>query len=482
MYRIELAPGEEAIFKSMDEMVTGIRGGLIKDHARIWHKSTEKWLPIEFHPHYKIAREKVATGTAPAPAVAPLRLDPRHAPAPVAHAEPAVEPAPAPMPPLPAMPEPEAAPAYAATTAEPSGLLALADEPAMPTPAPLPADEAEFISLDSLDASPGAAPVDELAALELDPLPAGGRRRVRTLGLIGGLAIVAVAGGAWALHRSPAQPTPATARPKETTTSFAGSPAVAAAAAPAPAPMSSLPASTLADEPSPEPSHADAASHHAAGDSIVPAVLPRPAVSAGPITVAMPTESAAAGAMTPAAFGGRYAAAYEKARDDFEKGLSVFGFGNIFVASRLAAGDGVPATRSAISAADNLLRTFRKQTDGIERAYHDSLEVISHRNNWSLEQLHAWEAASQVEGAEVQLVGSSLLKATGAMYDLLAAQAGEYKVNGSSISFDDPQAARDYGALRQQIQQLLVSKSAAGNTSAGRLAKAIGSARPPVES
>jgi len=95
--------------------------------------------------------------------------------------------------------------------------------------------------------------------------------------------------------------------------------------------------------------------------------------------------------------------------------------------------------------------------------------------------VHAWEAASQVEGAEVQLVGSSLLKATAALYDLLAAQAGEYKVNGGSISFDDPQAARDYGALRQQIQQLLNSKSAAGNTSAGRLAKAIGSARPPVE-
>jgi hypothetical protein len=211
-------------------------------------------------------------------------------------------------------------------------------------------------------------------------------------------------------------------------------------------------------------------------------VLPRPAVSAGPITVAMPTESAAGGAMTPAAFGSRYAAAYEKARDDFEKGLSVFGFGNVFVASRLAAGDGVPATRSAITAADNLLRTFRKQADGIERAYHDSLEVISHRNNWSPDQVHAWEAASQVESAEVQLVGSSLLKATGALYDLLAAQAGEYKVNGGSISFDDPQAARDYGALRQQIQQLLASKSAAGNTSAGRLAKAIGSARLPVES
>src|SRR4029079_6889700 len=58
MYRIELAPGEKALFKSIDEMAAGIANGVIKSTARIWHQTSAKWLPIEFHPHYKIALTK----------------------------------------------------------------------------------------------------------------------------------------------------------------------------------------------------------------------------------------------------------------------------------------------------------------------------------------------------------------------------------------------------------------------------------------
>jgi hypothetical protein len=57
-YRIELAPGEEALFKSIDEMAAGIANGVIQPTARIWHQTSAKWLPIEFHPHYKIALNK----------------------------------------------------------------------------------------------------------------------------------------------------------------------------------------------------------------------------------------------------------------------------------------------------------------------------------------------------------------------------------------------------------------------------------------
>jgi hypothetical protein len=55
MYRIELSPGEETAFRSIEELAVAIRRGIVTPRARIWHNASGKWLPIEFHPHYKIA-------------------------------------------------------------------------------------------------------------------------------------------------------------------------------------------------------------------------------------------------------------------------------------------------------------------------------------------------------------------------------------------------------------------------------------------
>ncbi|MFL5403198.1 MAG: hypothetical protein ACJ8BF_10320 [Gemmatimonadales bacterium] len=55
MYRIELSPGEQTAFRSIEELAVAIRRGVVKPHARIWHNASSKWLPIQFHPHYKIA-------------------------------------------------------------------------------------------------------------------------------------------------------------------------------------------------------------------------------------------------------------------------------------------------------------------------------------------------------------------------------------------------------------------------------------------
>jgi len=55
MYRIELSPGEETAFRSIEELAVAIKRGVVTSHARIWHNASSKWLPIEFHPHYKIA-------------------------------------------------------------------------------------------------------------------------------------------------------------------------------------------------------------------------------------------------------------------------------------------------------------------------------------------------------------------------------------------------------------------------------------------
>ncbi len=95
MYRIELGPDDIGVFRSIEEMATAIKTGVITPKARIFHSASDKWLPIEFHPHYKKAREMAAGGAAPAPVPAvthapvravgdaPYRLTPPPAPSPV---------------------------------------------------------------------------------------------------------------------------------------------------------------------------------------------------------------------------------------------------------------------------------------------------------------------------------------------------------------------------------------------------------------
>jgi hypothetical protein len=55
MYRIELSPGEETVFRSIEELAVAIKRGVITPRAHIWHNASSRWLPIQFHPHYKVA-------------------------------------------------------------------------------------------------------------------------------------------------------------------------------------------------------------------------------------------------------------------------------------------------------------------------------------------------------------------------------------------------------------------------------------------
>lgn len=102
MYRIELKPGEENVFRTIEELAIGIRNGLVTPKARIFHNASQKWLPIEFHPHYKKALSLPPTKSGETPAVVIKRapdLAPPHAPAPAqAHKPSAAPAAPAPVP------------------------------------------------------------------------------------------------------------------------------------------------------------------------------------------------------------------------------------------------------------------------------------------------------------------------------------------------------------------------------------------------
>jgi hypothetical protein len=67
MYRIEVAPGEETVFRTIEELAVGIRNGVITQRSRIYHHASQKWLPIGLHPHYKKALEMPAASASPAP-------------------------------------------------------------------------------------------------------------------------------------------------------------------------------------------------------------------------------------------------------------------------------------------------------------------------------------------------------------------------------------------------------------------------------
>jgi hypothetical protein len=101
MYRIELAPGEETVFRTIEELAVAVRNGLVTPRCRIYHNATQKWLPIEFHPHYKQALSlpaaRIAEAVAPRTSGHPPRLETlsfavaKSTPAPEPVAEPAAE-------------------------------------------------------------------------------------------------------------------------------------------------------------------------------------------------------------------------------------------------------------------------------------------------------------------------------------------------------------------------------------------------------
>ncbi len=67
MYRIEVASGEETVFRTLEELAVAIRNGVVTPRARIYHNASQKWLPIGLHPHYKKALQLPAASASPAP-------------------------------------------------------------------------------------------------------------------------------------------------------------------------------------------------------------------------------------------------------------------------------------------------------------------------------------------------------------------------------------------------------------------------------
>jgi hypothetical protein len=236
MYRIEVATGEETVFRTVEELATGIRNGLITPRSRIWHGASQKWLPIEFHPHYKKALDLVTggapmidTGLTRPPAPSTRRAAPNRTPAARAAEPPAPAPTPAPVPaPAPASPRPAMVEPPRPAVVEPSKPVAPRSQhagfgPPRFGPPPFEAPRAGPPTYSAPSFEPGPAPGPVAVALppievpsveiqlpnitypEVEPIhpesahPVARRRAKGSAPLaLGGLVIVALVGGYFA--------------------------------------------------------------------------------------------------------------------------------------------------------------------------------------------------------------------------------------------------------------------------------------------
>ena len=460
MYRIELAPGEEALFRTIDELAKAIHSGVVGSHARIWHGATNKWLPIDFHPHYKIAKERpVAPAAKSVPAAAPATPAPHSIFAPPVAAVPqpaaAVIPAPvvpvAPAPPTPPPPAAVVTPAPAAVVATAPAVKAPAQsvrtrelmfieldpEPAkaaptpaqvsallFPEPAPVETTTPKHIeALVAMASTMPTAPVEDAAEVLIDiSRPPMIRFSRRTIGAAAaGLFVVAGIGGALMARRTPAAP--AGSEIPVASTSLAATPTSSfevAASTPLRTPAAAQPQRT-----------AETAPAKAAADSSKPVLPAAPSLAGSKAQLAIAESSL------------RDVAG--EAESELEAKLRASGLGNLFADSRLTP-EQIASTRVAVAGAANFVRAYRARVG-------------------------ARESAEDRRNADALLADMSALLGT------LGDNTGAYEVNGGGISFTDADLAREYGAVRRRLTGRLASAS--GSTVAATIVRVLGRSVPP---
>jgi hypothetical protein len=419
MYRIELAPGEEALFRNMDELAKGIHSGVIGPHARIWHGASNKWLPIDFHPHYKIAKERPAPlAAAPKPVVEPRAPQPVAAPAPAAPTPVAasrsrdlefieVEP--------PRAPKPSSFPNHV-------GSLVFLE-----SPAPEAATPKHIEALVAIAAEAPVAPVRhemEAAEVTIDISAPPSRFSRRTIG-IAAAGLVATAGlTAMLMSRNPepsAEPEMGVA-----STSLAATPNTSFEIA-ASTPASGIPVDVVP----PAPSSA-ARAERAAADTGTPIIPAAPSLSGSRAPISISESS-----LTDVS---------NEALTELEGRLRASGLSNLFAPSRLASGQ-VGSTRLAAAGAANLVRDYRAKT-------------------------------TRKESAQNARAADGLLADIESILGILADNEGGYELEGNTVRFTDESLANTYGALRRRITA--ASGGSPNSAVASALVSVIGNTAPPA--
>src|SRR6188508_2866859 len=100
MYRIRLPSGEQAVFRSVEELTLAVQSGVIGPTAEVYLPDANRWMQMESHPDFQAARVKPASAESPAQSSSlpqPVTQPPVSlAPIPLVEKAPPSSPAPAP--------------------------------------------------------------------------------------------------------------------------------------------------------------------------------------------------------------------------------------------------------------------------------------------------------------------------------------------------------------------------------------------------
>lgn len=377
----------------------------------------------------------------------------------------------------------------AVSTPQVDKLLSLLEPaaPARPRPAPVAAPVAtstaveerpvEIINLES----PRAATEYELAPLKPAALP---RRRNR-IPLVAAAVVVLAAGAGivfWKTRRvpPPQTETPVAVVPAEPRTdAFGGMTSIDTSAATVEAPAA-VPAAARRDTAVRATADSD--------ERIVSVAAPRVSLKA-PLPTdlgAIQVESASHIDIPAVTLIQHYTAAYADARGEMELRMLQLGFTQMFLRNRLSTASGLEDSRRLVAAATAAIRQYRTAETRIERAYADTVGPAGRNLGWSARELGTWNVrTSPRENPETARLTNLMLNQMDDVFQLLLEQDGKYRINGDGITFDDPEAARKYGALRawlnQQADNYAGTADAAMPATLRQVVKGIGASRLPRE-
>ena len=309
MYRIRLPSGEQAVFRTVEELTLAVQSGVVGPAAEVYLPDANRWMQMESHPDFQAARIKPASADTPAQsppnpqAVAHESVS--LAPIPLVETAPPSSPAPAPI--------QLSAPSTAivpvelpkpASTETPEAVSAATPQ----APPPLPTSV--FITR--------ARKLREMLAMHLGLLLVIGASVLLTIYLAAnGKRLLATA------HEG--MTPPASARP---------------ASAPAPAPVA----------------HVEEASADSAAAELERAGIPKrdaPRQERETLAAAPTLDS--------------YETGYAEARDELEDALDYIRFDHVFAPASLKSAEAVRVTRRSIAAAGNIVSTYRAREVMLEQ-------------------------------------------------------------------------------------------------------------------
>ena len=396
MYLIRLPSGEERSYATIGDLATAIQKGEISRNVEIYHRRSERWLPLDEHPYFGFAAGE--RDTAPPPPMPPIEEAPpasliteedrKTGAADIAPLRPegakSASPPPAPKPPV----------------VEPREYIA-------PTPLSVPRPRERWPEAEPRH-EPKTAATNRPAPEQFEIRAPRGRRVGLVIGIIVvlGSAIGILIGLKLKHAESPAS-------------AVAGTPQFQ----PAPAPSSLLADSAPADT--------------------------APAASA-PVRPARvdPTAPASVEQLEARRRGAFLAVQAQLGRD-----LAAVDFNSILGVLALSTPDGARAARRTVASALNVIGQFHRREVMTDRAYEDTASYQTTRAGWTRDQIARWAARPTLkEPYQSADLAESLLADADSLLGILTA-GNQWTVSGDSLHFANPSLTAAWHAQRARLVQ-----------------------------